>query len=299
MNDAALGIDIGSRAWTVVELTAPRAEGRVQLAATCAAFDSILDCVQPGKVAIIDVPIGLLDDEDASRTDKGKSGDRDVDKGARKWCPSTSSVFPPPTKQQLASALAEHRRARSGKTKDESKRRLSNVEPGGISRQTLELVPAIDAAGKLKQAFPEHVFEGHPEVVFSALAEGVLPWPKSSLAGALARASILQRWLDVDVVSWAIGQECSTGVAADNWLDALALAVVAIDWSRGHRKILKTRDGRVHTWVDEADGIMALPSTERCDPPPRLERDRAMAVARTTEGSKAILDAPAGEAQKH
>jgi predicted RNase H-like nuclease len=140
MNEAAFGIDIGSGAWAVVELTAPRAEGRVQLAATRVAFDSILDCVQPGKTVIIDVPIGLFDDEDASPTDRGKSGDRDVDKGARKWCQSTSSVFPPPTKQQLVSSLAEHRRARSGQDQ-------GGVEATSIQRRTRRYISANVRAG--------------------------------------------------------------------------------------------------------------------------------------------------------
>lgn len=232
--------------------------------------------IRPDAIVIIDAPIGLLDNEDASPTDKGKSGDRDVDKGARKWCSSTSSVFPPPTQQQLASAIEEHRRAGAGTTKEAKRRRLGNVEPGGMSQQTFELAPAVEAARLLKAAFPEQVFEGHPEVVFTALARGVLPLPKLSLAGALVRAGLLRERLGIDVVDWVIRQESSTGVAADNWLDALAMALVAADWVRGNRLLLKTRDGLVHSWASELDGIMALPVTDLKAPPPRVEREQAI-----------------------
>lgn len=275
----AIGIDIGDGAWAIVELAIGSDQQGRTPNATRIPFGSLHAGIRPDAIAIIDAPIGLLDNEDASPTDKGKSGDRDVDKGARKWCPSTSSVFPPPTQQQLASAIEEHRRAAVGTTKEAKRRRLGNVEPGGMSQQTFELAPAVEAARLLKAEFPEQVFEGHPEVVFSALAKGVLPLPKLSLAGALVRAGLLRERLEIDVVDWVIRQESSTGVAADNWLDALAMAIVAADWAQGTRFVLKTRDGLVHSWAGEADGIMALPILDLKAPPPRFERERAIRLA--------------------
>jgi len=280
-DETAVGIDIGNGAWVVVELTAMRSEHRYELTGTCVPFDSIIESMRPECIVAIDAPVGLLDDARASPSKKGRSGDRGVDKGARKWCPSKSSVFPPPTQEQLVSAIAEHERARMGLTREESKRRLANVSPGGISRQVLELVPAIEAARKLKEAFPWRVFEGHPEVAFSAPSAGVLPLTKMSLTGALARAAVLSNHIDVDVASWAMQQECLSEVGADNWLDALAMAVVALDWARGRRHVLKTEDGRVHTWSGEESGIMALPWTALKEPPPRIGMQMAFTLAKS------------------
>jgi predicted RNase H-like nuclease len=283
----AMGVDIGNGAWAVVEFDIPTTEGEVNLKAACVPLRSIVDWApaRAAAVVVIDIPIGLLRDSDASPTKKGLSGDRNVDRGARKWCPSPSSVFPPPTQQQLRSAVVEHRRASTARHEETSRRILGNVQPGGMSRQTFELVPAIDGARQLKEALPDRVFESHPEVVLSALAGGILPFRKTSLAGALARAGVLQARLCVDVVSWAIRREFETRVAADNWLDALAMALVATDWARNRRQVLKTRDGRVHLWNGEADGIMALPSTMLMEAPKPLQEEIAMRLPVTNQHS--------------
>ncbi len=272
-----MGVDIGDKSWAVVYLETIDQSEFKEPDARSVPYDGDLG-VSPGQICVIDIPIGLLDDEDASPTEKGMSGDREVDKAARKWCRSSSSVFPPPTKEQFKSAAREHLRAKT----EGGKRKLRNVEPGGMSNQCLELVPAIDSARKLKDKFPDQVYESHPEVVFSALAMGILPSSKASLIGELARVAILTNRLGFDVLNWVMWQECSTDIFAHNWLDALAMAVVASDWTRQiDRKILKSCDGQVCTWKKESNGIIALPATELTGAPPRLRADAAMKYAKS------------------
>jgi predicted RNase H-like nuclease len=230
-------------------------------------------------VIVIDIPIGLLDDTEAAATPKGLSGGRPVDKGARKWCPSPSSVFPAPTREQLASAVREHERAARAADPADRRARLSNVRPGGMSAQSLQLVPAIESARKLKALLPDQVFEAHPEVTFTVLAGGVLPIAKSTLLGGLARAGVLSRHVQFDVLQWALELEARTRVAADNWLDALSMALVARDWALGRRAILSGSDGNVETWNGQRDRIMALPATDLTGPPPRLPMDAARQLA--------------------
>jgi predicted RNase H-like nuclease len=172
-------------------------------------------------------------------------------------------VYHPPTEEQFASALREHERAKIGK----AARVLANVTPGGMSKQALELVPAMASALKLKARFPSQVYESHPEVVFTALAKGKVPSGKTSLFGALARAGVLAERLGRDVLSLVLDMESRGSCPADNWLDALSMLVVAADWATGKRKLLKSKDGSVQAWVDEADRMIALPWTNRERPP--------------------------------
>ncbi|MHB0961355.1 MAG: DUF429 domain-containing protein [Pirellulaceae bacterium] len=267
-----VGIDIARGRWVRAKLTwddkgdcAPSVEG--------ATVDyGALKIARDWELSIIDVPIGLVSDDEAAVSDKGKTGDRPVDRGARRWCRSTSSVFPPPTTGQLQSGMIEHKRAAEAETKAAKKRKLSAVRPGGLSQQTFELLPAIADAQRLKTAHPDRVFESHPEVVFSVIATGVVPLSKLSLSGALLRARLLSHFLRTDVLEWVLAREGETGAAADNWLDALAMAVVAMDWVRAknQRKLLRDASGKVTAWNGlQRDSLIALPSTTLTTPPQR------------------------------
>ena len=190
-------------------------------------------------------------------------------------------MFHPPTEEQFASALKEHERAKNAK----AARVLANVTPGGMSKQALELVPAMASARKLKAGFPAQVFESHPEVVFTALAKGKVPAGKATLFGALARAGVLAERLGQDVLSLVLDTESKERCAADNWLDALSMLVVAADWAIGRRRVLKSKDGSAQTWVDEREHLIALPWTNLTGPPNgTLSHEQAMrwiAVARS------------------
>lgn len=109
-----LGLDIGDNQWACVTLhleSSGTGVHLIEVEASAFAYDNVPDLPHDCEIAILDIPVGLLDDVDAARTAKGCSGDRSVDRGARRWCRSTSSVFPPPTRGQLETGIAEHRRA--------------------------------------------------------------------------------------------------------------------------------------------------------------------------------------------
>jgi predicted RNase H-like nuclease len=164
----------------------------------------------------------------------------------------------------------EHERAKTAK----APRVFANVTPGGMSKQALELVPAMDSARKLKARFASQVFESHPEVVFTALAVGKVPAKKTSLFGALVRAGVLAERLARDVLTLVLDMESKEKCAADNWLDALSMVVVAADWAMGQRKLLKSRDGHAHAWMGETDCLIALPWTGL--PEGKLSREQAL-----------------------
>lgn len=226
-------MDIGKKQWACVKFEIESSDETMrilELNHSYFDYNNAPDVSEHCELIIIDVPIGLLEDEDGARTDKGRSGDRSADRGARKWCRSSSSVFPPPTTGQLSTGLAEHRRARSATEKANRKLKLANVSPQGLSQQSLQLLPAIESAAALQKKYPGRIFESHPEAVFSSMAGGILPVGKMSLSGALVRAALLSNRLGRDCLRWVLDVESETRVAADNWLDALALAAVALDW---------------------------------------------------------------------
>ncbi len=279
----AVGIDIGRGAWAVARIRRS-ARGRVEaLEGGRLPFEREL--VAGGDAwVVIDIPIGLVDAGAATRTPTGVSGDREVDKGARRWCLSSGSIFPPPTTEQLASALAEHQRAARATAAGERRRSLSRVAPRGLSRQSLELAPAIDAARRLATRRPGRVFESHPEVAFAAIAGGILPAAKRSVSGARVRAGLLRERLGVDAWSWARALERATSVPVHDWLDALVMAVVAADFGAGTRNVLRSRDGAVHPWAGERGGVLALPATTLCGPPARLTEAEAETWASRASG---------------
>jgi hypothetical protein len=145
------------------------------------------------------------------------------------------------------------------------------VKPDGLSCQALEMIPAIQSAEGLKKKKPDRLYESHPEVAFAALAEGILPFNKKSLTGSLARALFLSRRLGIDVVRWVIKQESKTKIKADDWLDALAMAVVAYDWrEKGNRWMLGGTNGSPEKWAGQADHLIALPLTSLRNVPETL-----------------------------
>lgn len=269
-----VGIDIASGRWAVVELSWE--DGRVvDLAASTVAYGQ-LEFSPRWALAVVDIPVGLMKDEDAKTTPKGRSGDRPADRGARRWCPSTSSVFPPPTLGQFRTGIEEHRRAACA-LKPQQERNLAAVTPGGLSKQSFELLPAIADAAQLKSTRPDVFFESHPEVAFSAWAAGVLPvakgLKKKALAGIVYRAALLTERLGLDVLPWVAWQELQFHIPANDWLDALAMATVALDWSLKpeERRVLRDAMGQVLPYDGEHDLLMALPHTVLRAPPAKLE----------------------------
>jgi len=263
-------------------------------------YENVPDLTDDCLMAILDIPIGLLDDKDARETAKGRSGDRPVDRGARMWCRSTSSVFPPPTKGQMETGIAEHRRAQRAEKKADRKRKLANIKPQGLTQQTLELLPAIASGAELKGRFPDRVYESHPEVAFAVLADGIIPAKKTSLLGTLARAAVLSARLELDCLRKVLSWECETDVPADDWLDAMAMAVVAFDWARcEERKALLREDGAVRKWTGQRDRLMSLPANAATLPDKLLKRDVTKQVCKQlADPSNGSPDLRSGQHQR-
>lgn len=164
-------------------------------------------------------------------------------------------MFPPPTRAQLRRALA-------------------GTRPPGLSVQTFNICPAIEAARRAAEKWPGAVLESHPEVVFSALGGALLGAPKKSGAGATARVRLLQARFDFDVRAWVTRATHEHG-GADDWVDALAMLLVARDWAAGTRTMLQRADGNPEPWKRGARAFVALPTGTPNEPPPRRRRTRS------------------------
>lgn len=275
----AWGLDVGEGSWALVRLIGR--DGRFEIAGcTVRPYDHPPELPNGVETVIVDAPIGLVPDDRARRTKTGLSGGRPVDVGARLWCLRSGSVFPAPTVGQLAAGLAEHRRAQAASTKADRRRRLANVSPGGMSAQTLELLPAIASAETLKACSPTRVYESHPEVVFAALAKGIVPFGKKRLSGLLLRVALLEQHLRLrGLLRDIIRFEKETRIGAGDWLDALAMAAVAADWSQGSDRLaLHDERGSVLPWQARADALIALPRTRLDGPPGPLSMEAASAL---------------------
>jgi len=273
-------MDVGKKKWACVRLGLSP-EGRIEKVES-EPLPFLPPPVLPNdcRVVIADVPIGLLDDNKGTINKKGNtSGSRCVDKGARKWCRNTGSVSAPPTLGQFLTGLAEHSRAAQAKTKSERRRSLENVKPKGLTRQALEMLPAIESGENMKSVYPDRLYESHPEIAFAAVAGGIIPMGKKSLSGAMARAIYLSKRMGIDCVRWVIDREGKTKIDVDDWLDALAMAVVAYDWRvLAGRKMLSEDDGKPKAWSGEEDFLMALPTTDLKEPPEGIPLKQATSI---------------------
>ncbi|MCA9444451.1 MAG: DUF429 domain-containing protein [Candidatus Omnitrophica bacterium] len=198
------------------------------------------ELLQRANKIVIDVPIGL------PQKDELGCECRSCDYGVKKWLGPhyQSSVFPPPTSHEL---VEWRRRKQSGE------KQLQGHFRG--------LLPAIDSGERIKEAFPEKVIESHPELVFTALAGSPLPKcaKKITLLGLHLRLSLLaSAGNEINLESLAI----SEAIPTDNFIDAAAMALVAISWGMNHRcKVIRDGDGLLQDHGDTADDstLMALP----------------------------------------
>jgi Protein of unknown function (DUF429) len=138
----------------------------------------------------------------------------------------------------------------------------------------LEMIPAILSGSKIKAQYPDKLYESHPEVAFAAVAGGIIPVNKKTLAGTLGRALYLSERLGFDCLKWVMKHEGQVGIDVDDWLDALSMALVAYDWRLPDKRcMLSTPDGMVHYWANETDRLMAIPATEVGELPKRFSTD--------------------------
>lgn len=176
-----------------------------------------------GKVALIDIPIGLRDDRE----------ERECDKAARKFVTATrgSSVFRTPCRQAIDAY-------RQGDNKAESKKQGKiasiRITGGPLSEQTWGIAGKIAEVDTFMQSGKGGIWrEVHPEVCFRALKGAALkPGKKSKPAAITERCDILDNLRVLpcsaeEIVKAVRREHLKKHVADDDILDALAAAVTA------------------------------------------------------------------------
>lgn len=206
-----LGIDGCRAGWCVVRIdTGGRAD--CELWAELGTLESGTSTV---RMALIDMPIGLVDDSSQPRA---------CDQAARRVLGSgrAASVFAPPRRATLdANDYTEAlriNRARGGK---------------GISKQSWNIVPKMREVDAFLRHHPDwqgRLRESHPELCFTMLNHGQpMRYNKKTAEGQGERLAVLSDFLP-DARRWfetVQAQYTRREILADDILDALVLAVTA------------------------------------------------------------------------
>lgn len=206
-----LGLDGARGGWAAAALT-PQGDGELQLVETIE--EALLRW--PGvQGVLVDMPVGL----------PGAQPVRRCDRIARKLLPGrrSSSVFSPPCRRALAAA--DHAQAN----------RINREVTGrGLSVQAWHLAPRIREVDELLRRTPRLqrlILESHPELVFHCLAHRIGPTadplpPKRTREGMESRRRILAGLLPSSERLLDDVETPRRSAAADDWIDALVLAVV-------------------------------------------------------------------------
>ena len=218
MAGAVYGVDgcrgpkaAASRSWFVVSFDDEGTFGSAQLVES---FEGVVEQTRGGDLVLIDIPIGLPD---------GNNPSRSCDQAARCLVgPRRSSVFPAPSRPALVAKdyreANDHNRQTIGK---------------GLSQQAWHICPRIadvDAVLGSQPNLRARYRESHPEVCFTALNRWCpAEHPKRHPDGQKERREILTRY-GCNVSRW-FEQQCGVWrrsvVDPTDVLDAMALAVVA------------------------------------------------------------------------
>jgi len=175
------------------------------------------------EVALIDIPIGLSDNEE----------ERKCDKLARKFIGKRrSSVFKVPCREAME---AYKRCADPEAGKKAGKRESRKITGGPLSLQTWAIAPKIAEVDDFLQSpvYLNNKFmlrEVHPEVCFRALSpcDADLEYNKKKSAGKEERRKILATHLPgARKIELEIKARLKSGVADDDILDAMVAAVTA------------------------------------------------------------------------
>lgn len=173
----------------------------------------------PGlEAAIIDIPVGLLE-----------SGDRDCDLEARRllgW-PRGASIFPAPLRGMLAATSYQQAQL--------IRRRL---EGRGYSRQAFGILARVREVDRLLGGdLAGRLHEGHPELIFRALGDGVGPSSsKHTVEGRRQRWQLLRRhFSELDRLD-------PSRLRAHDALDAYACLWTARRLARGKAAWVPARD---------------------------------------------------------
>ena len=204
------GVD-GCRAGWLVVLAHPLARHAQEHQVTiCARFDDVLALLPTSSVSAVDIPIGLLVEQ--------QPGGRDCDRCARRLLGRrASSVFTPPTRPLLD---ATH---------------YAQVRGHGLSIQAFNILPKIREVDRvMTPTLQQRVYEAHPELAFQFLAGHPLQDRKKTVAGREERLRLLETipspWFHgIRAAFEQVLHTCKrTDVAPDDILDAYVLMWTAL-----------------------------------------------------------------------
>jgi len=176
---------------------------------------------------LIDVPIGLPDDEETLQNRE------ELDSLARSVTGRPSSVFPVPSREACTKATDEEPYERVNETNQD-------VLGKGLSQQSYQIASGIgevDAFLQSNASISTIVTESHPEVCFRGLRGEELRYSKKTAAGVGERLDSLDNHLDVpgDVFHTLCARltERENRATVDDVIDAFGLAVTA--WKSGNK----------------------------------------------------------------
>ena len=202
-----VGVDGCKAGWLAVEL-----EGKTLTWSLFSTFAAVAEHYADNCCLFVDIPIGLPE-----------KGTREADRQARLYLPShmKSSIFNTPV-----------RRAVYASGKAEAKQINEKLSGKSLSEQSLAISKKILDADKAMQANLEardFVFESHPEICFSQLADQAPKYAKKDLLGGLERLKILDKFVTgvKDLLVSVRESVPRSKIAGDDVLDACVLAVAA------------------------------------------------------------------------
>src|SRR5262245_24608879 len=204
------GIDGGRAGWLVV-LAHPFARNAQEHQVTvCPRFDDVLALLPTSTVSAVDIPIGLLAEQ--------QPGGRDCDRCARRLLGRrASSVFTPPTRSLLD---ATH---------------YAQVRGHGLSIQAFNILSKIREVDRvMTPVLQQRVYEAHPELAFQALAGHPIQDRKKTVTGREERLRVLENILSplfhgIRTAFASVLHACKRAdVAPDDILDAYVLVWTAL-----------------------------------------------------------------------
>jgi predicted RNase H-like nuclease len=190
-----VGADAWARGWVAVALEA----GQVVRVWANASLPDLLASEPDQTVIGVDLPLGGLPDD-------WRTADREAKQLLGAQHSKVFAVPPRPVWDEPTYA--------------EANARCRAVTGAGLSVQAYRIVPKMVEAERARDAGPHDMYEIHPELVFVALAGGLLPYGKKTWNGQLARRHLLA---DVGVVLTDALPEVGE-VPANDVLDAAAVA---------------------------------------------------------------------------
>lgn len=236
-NVPVVGVDGCRKGWIAV-VRLPGKAPHIEVAGT---FEALVQKHTKDAVFVVDMPIGLPEVQEAG----GRAAERTARQALKR---RRSSVFPIPSRSAVYLEPGEFDSfdlRRAARARASAHALTTSNPPRGITFQAFSIFPKIrEIDGLLRDDLTlcERVIESHPELAFQALnANREMVWPKKKAAGAIERKTVLElngfdrAFLD---------QVPPRGAAADDFLDACAMMLIAERHYRGETTSFPSPPGR-------------------------------------------------------